>query len=119
MQQRFNWYYNSAYTKPLLSREPMHWLHSRVDAQTNEDSSPFLIQLHRMDYNICLQGHQQPNALLWNKRDGRNWGYQNRIVEEEHFCRGYYEDSCSGIPIHVEAMPEFWRFDLIYYTLNR
>jgi hypothetical protein len=113
MAQRFHWYYNPAYSKPLLAREPMQWhggLHSRVDGLVKEDPSLFLIHLHRFDYTICLSRHKQRIAQPWNQRDvDENWGYQNRITEEEQFHRWFYGDSCSGIPINVELIPEYWR----------
>src|SRR5690554_2610185 len=113
LDQRSHWYYNPAYSKPLLASVPMHWhggLHSRVDGQIREDPSLFLIHLHRMDYDVCLQRHKQRNSLPWNQRDvDENWGYQNRITEEDHFRRWFYEDSCSGVPINLEPIPAYWR----------
>lgn len=91
MHQRINWYYKSACSKPLLSKEPMHWHggHSQVDGQTDEDSSQFLIHLRRTDYHICLQDKNQRTALPWNKRDvDEKWDDQKRIVEEEYFVGG-------------------------------
>lgn len=111
--QRINWYNNPIYSKPLMARVPMYWhggLHSRTDGQTKEDPSLFLIHLHRMAFDICFQRHNQRNSVPWNQRDvNENWGYQNRIIEEQDFRRWFYEDSCGSGPIHVESIPEFWR----------
>jgi len=113
LDQRFHWFYNPAYSKPLLASKPMHWhggLHARVDGQTRYDPSLFLLHLHRLDFDICHSRHKQRSAQAWNQRDvDENWGYQNRITEEEQFHKWFYEDSCSGIPIQVERIPDYWR----------
>lgn len=113
LDQRFHWYFNPAYSKPLLARVPMHWhggLHVRVDGQTRDDPSLYLIHLHRVDYNICLARHNQRALQPWNQRDlDEGWGYQNRITEAEQFHRWFYQDSCSGTPIHIEQIPDYWR----------
>jgi hypothetical protein len=113
LDQRSHWYFNPAYSKPLLARVPMHWhggLHTRVDGQTRDDPSLYLLHLHRVDYDICLARHQQRVSRPWNQRDlEERWGYQNRITEAEQFERWFYEDSCSGTPIQIESIPEHWR----------
>lgn len=113
LNQRFHWYFNPAYSKPLLAKEAMYWhggLHSRVDGQTREDSSLFLLHLHRMDFDSCLARHKERIARPWNQRDvDENWGYQNRITEEVQFQQWFYGDSCSGTAIEVERIPDYWR----------
>ena len=113
LDQRFHWYFNPAYSKPLLARVPMLWhggLHARVDGLTREDPSLYLIHLHRMDYDICLSRHCQRTSQPWNQHDlDRGWGYQNRIIEPAHFHRWFYQDSSGGVPINVERIPEYWR----------
>jgi hypothetical protein len=115
-QQRSWWYFNPAYSKPLLARVPMQWhggLHSRVDGQSRGDPSLYLVHLHRMDFEICLARHRQRVSRPWNRRDwDEGWGYQNRITEGADFERWFYNDSCSGTPISIEPIPEHWR-DLI------
>jgi hypothetical protein len=112
LEQRSRWYHNPAYSKPLLATVPMHWhggLHSRVDGQTSPDPALYLIHLHRVDYEICLQRHQQRMSRPWNKRDvDEAWGYQNRITEAARFERWFYEDSCAGVPILPEQIPARW-----------
>lgn len=112
-EQRFHWYFNPAYSKPLLARVPMHWhggLHSRVDGKTRDDPNLYLVHLHRMDYDTCIARHRQRISRAWNQRDiDEGWGYQNRITDPEEFVRWFYQDSCSGVPIRIESIPEFWR----------
>lgn len=116
LHQRSHWFFNPAYSKPLLARVPMHWhggLHTRVDGQTRDDPSLYLIHLHRVDYDVCLARHHQRSSRPWNQRDvEEGWAYQNRITDPQHFDHWFYEDSCSGTPIKLECIPDFWR-DLI------
>jgi len=113
LEQRLHWYFNPAYSKPLLARVPMFWhggLHARVDGLTNDDPSLYLIHLHRVDYDTCLARHHQRMSWMWNKRDlDEGWGYQNRITEAEPFLHWFYKESCSGTPINVERIPDYWR----------
>ena len=113
LEQRLHWYFNPAYSKPLLARVPMFWhggLHARVDGLTNDDPSLYLIHLHRVDYDTCLARHHQRTSWMWNKRDlDEGWGYQNRITEAEPFLHWFYKESCSGTPINVERIPDYWR----------
>lgn len=112
LEQRFHWYFNPAYSKPLLARVPMFWhggLHARVDELTNDDPNLYLIHLHRVDYDTCLARHRQRTSWTWNKRDlDLGWGYQNRITESESFFHWFYEDSCSDTPIDIERIPYYW-----------
>jgi|SRR6516225_2973468 len=116
LEQRSHWFFNPAYSKPLLARVPMSWhggIHTRVDGATNDDPSLYLIHLHRVDYEVCLARHHQRISRPWNRRDwDEDWAYQNRITDPEAFDRWFYEDSCSGTPIRIERIPDFWR-DLI------
>jgi hypothetical protein len=114
LAQRGWWFFNPAYSKPLLARVPMHWhggMHNRTDGLVAEDGCLHLLHLHRMDYDLCLARHQQRVSVPWNARDwNEGWGYQNRIVEPESFARWFYEDSCvSGFPVVPEPIPPAWR----------
>ena len=113
LEQRFHWYFNPAYSKPLLARVPMFWhggLHVRMDGRANNDPSLYLIHLHRVDYDTCLARHNQRVSQPWNKRDlDEGWGYQNRITDLEKFHRWFYQDSCSVSPIRIERIPDHWR----------
>lgn len=113
LQQRGWWFRNPVYSKPLLARVPMEWhggLHQRTDGRVNDDPALFLIHLHRMDFALCHERHRQRMARPWNQRDvDENWGYQNRIVEDEAFATWFYTDSCAGVPVEVERVPERFR----------
>jgi hypothetical protein len=110
-EQRFHWFFNPVYSKPLLASVPMFWhggLHCRVDGLVAEDPLLFLIHLHRVDYDFCLYRHKQRSELLWNQRDiDEGWGYQNRIVDIDKFDHWFYNDSCGSVPIKIEKIPEF------------
>ncbi len=72
LEQRSFWYFNDAYSKPLLARIPMFWhggLHSSTDGRTKLDNSFYLLHLHRLDYDICFARHQQRVSQPWNQRD--------------------------------------------------
>jgi hypothetical protein len=113
LQQRRHWYFNPAYSKPLLARVPMSWhggLHATTDGGVREDPGLYLIHLHRMDYELCFARHQQRTALPWNQRDlDEGWGYQNRITDPEAFAWWFYYDSSSGVSVEVETIPDYWR----------
>jgi ricin-type beta-trefoil lectin protein/glycosyl transferase family 2 len=114
--QRFTWYPNPLYSKPLLARVPMVWdggCHKRVDGRVNNDPHLYLIHLHRMDYDICLARHHDrvrfPLARI--DRD-RNWGYQNQITDPTTFSSWFYHDSCGPSPLCPQPIPPWWR-DLV------
>jgi hypothetical protein len=114
--QRFTWYANPLYSKPLLARVPMVWdggCHQRLDGRTNNDPHLYLIHLHRMDYNICLARHQDrvrfPLAQI--DRD-RSWGYQNQITDPTIFSSWFFHDSCGPSPLCPQPIPPWWR-DLV------
>jgi hypothetical protein len=113
LEQRGHWYRNPGYDKPLLATAPIPWspgLHTRTDNRREVDPSLRLIHLHRMDYGICLERHRAYRGRETAQSDldtGRE--YQNRIVEEPAFGQWFYEDSCFGLPINPEPIPETWR----------
>jgi hypothetical protein len=113
LEQRFHWFFNPSYSKPLLARIPMVWhggMHVRVDGKTKDDPSLYLIHLHRVDFDICLSRHHQRVSIPWNQRDwNEGWAYQNRIIVPEQFEQWFYQDSTSGTPIHIEPIPDYWR----------
>jgi hypothetical protein len=114
LQQRHNWFWNFAYSKPVLAREPMDWhlgFHARMDGQADFDESLFLIHLHRMDYDLCLARHRLREQMAWSERDlAKDRAYQNRITEEEEFEKWFSSDSCNSIlDIKLEQIPERWQ----------
>jgi Ricin-type beta-trefoil lectin domain-like/Glycosyl transferase family 2 len=116
LRQRFTWYANPLYSKPLLARVPMLWnggCHERIDGRTNNDPHLYLIHLHRMDYDICLTRHHDrvrfPLAQI--DRD-RRWGYQNQITDPTTFSSWFFHDSCGPSPLCPQPIPPWWR-DLV------
>jgi len=116
LSQRFEWYANPLYTKPLLARVPMLWwggCHNRIDDKKNNDPNLYLIHLHRMDYDICLARHHDRASFPLEQIDReRGWGYQNQITDPTKFSSWFYHDSCGPLPIHPEPIPSWWR-DLV------
>lgn len=113
MQQRGWWFASPAYCKPLLARVPMYWhggMHARTDGLERDDGRLHLLHLHRADYELCLARHRQRVSIRWTQRDwDEGWGYQNRIVDPDAFERWFYEDTCAGVALVVEAIPAHWR----------
>lgn len=112
LEQRFTWYANPSYSKPLLARVPMLWhggFHQRFDEKMNSDPNLYLIHLHRMDYDTCLARHRQrahfPLAQI--DRD-QGWGYQNRITDPTEFSSWFFHDN-GPVPLRPEPIPPWWR----------
>jgi hypothetical protein len=114
LEQRGFWYPNGGYDKPALAGAPTEWnrcFHTRVDGRSNYDPDLFLIHLHRMDYDLCLERNRRNGDRSWNEADlSEGWGFQNRLEEGESFRRWFYEDSCfDEVPIALQRIPEAWR----------
>ena len=114
LEQRGWWFANPAYSKPLLARVPMHWtggMHGRTDGRTAPDDGLFLLHLHRLDFELCLERHRARTAEPWPAHQvEQGWGYQNRIVDPEAFESWFYEDTCfSDLPLRPEPIPPEWR----------
>jgi hypothetical protein len=113
LEQRFMWYANPAYSKPLLARVPMVWhggFHQRIDKKTNNDPNLYLIHLHRMDYGTCLARHRQRVHFPLAQADrDHGWGYQNRITDSTEFCSWFFHDSSGPVPIQPQPIPPWWQ----------
>jgi Glycosyl transferase family 2 len=113
LDQRGWWFRNYIYSKPLLSRVPLHWVpgfHHRDDGTSNQDLDLLLIHLHRMDYELCWARHHFRNALEWNDSDiYLRSGYQNRIVADTEFEHWFYNDTANVIPLVPRKIPRHWR----------
>jgi Glycosyl transferase family 2 len=115
LEQRGYWFAADGYDKPSLASVPMEWtpgLHARADGRLNLDPDLFLVHLHRMDYEICLQRHGRWTRWDWNKGDlegGR--GTHNRITDPEEFDRWFYTEGCfeAHRGLVIERIPERWR----------
>lgn len=113
LNQRSWWFRNFAYSKPLLSRIPLHWVpgfHYRDDGTSNQDLALLLIHLHRMDYELCWARHRFRNRLDWNEGDVYlRSGYQNRIVEDQAFEHWFYTDTVNDLTLTPRKIPNHWR----------
>jgi hypothetical protein len=114
LDQRGYWFANDAYDKPALATEPMRRVpgfHAIEDGRMRLDPDLFLVHLHRMDYETCLERHRYRRGRAWNDHDlAQGWAAHNRITDETEFARWFYEDSgFDNIPIAVESIPPAWR----------
>jgi Glycosyl transferase family 2 len=104
LEQRGYWFAADGYDKPGF--------HGRSDGRLNLDPDLFLVHLHRMDYEICLQRHGRWRRWDWDKDDleGER-GTHNRITDPEEFDRWFYTENCfdGDREIVVERIPERWR----------
>jgi hypothetical protein len=113
LDQRGYWFANDVYDKPALATEPMRWqpgFHRREDGRWRLDPDPYMIHLHRMDYEICLARHHYRQGRAWNDRDlALGWARHNRITDEAEFARWFYEDSnLDWTEIVIEPIPAAW-----------
>lgn len=113
LAQRSYWYRNDMYSKSLPARVPMLWnlgFHHRLDQKKNVDPLLYLIHLHRMDYETCLDRHKNRAAFPRAEKDlAQGWGYQNRVTDPAGFREWFYQDSCGGGAIQEEEIPPYWR----------
>jgi hypothetical protein len=114
LEQRGYWFPDWAYCKPALASGPMEWFpgfHLRRDGGYQPDPNLYLIHLHRMDFDLCLERHRARRRIPWNQTDlDSGWAVHNRIVDEQEFTRWFYEESgMSGVPIETEPIPEVWK----------
>ena len=112
LAQRSTWYPNPSYSKSLLARVPMFWhggFHERVDGRTNHDPNLYLIHLHRMDYDICLDRHKNRTRFPLAEIDqSQGWGYQNSIIDPAEFSSWFYHDSVGPMPLNPQPIPAWW-----------
>jgi len=114
LEQRGYWFANDIYDKPALATQPLRWkpgFHRTADGGMRPDPDLYLIHLHRMDYEICLDRHRYRQGRAWNERDvALGWASHNRITENAEFARWFYEDT--GVEwgeVVVEPIPPAWR----------
>jgi hypothetical protein len=114
LEQRGYWFANDIYDKPALATEPLTWepgFHRTSDLSMRPEPDLFMIHLHRMDYEICLERHRYRKTRAWNEHDvALGWASHNRIVDESEFARWFYEDSnASWRDLVIEPIPAAWR----------
>lgn len=114
LEQRGYWFANDLYDKPALATQPLAWVpgfHRTADLSMRPEPDLFMIHLHRMDYEICLERHRYRNARAWNEDDvALGWASHNRIVDESEFARWFYQDSGNAwTELVIEPIPTTWR----------
>jgi hypothetical protein len=114
LDQRGYWFANDIYDKPALATAPLTWepgFHRTTDGRMRPDPDLYMIHLHRMDYEICLERHRYRKLRAWNEHDvALGWASHNRIVDESEFARWFYEDSNSSWrELVIESIPAAWR----------
>ena len=114
LEQRGHWFANDIYDKPAVTTVPMEWVpgfHRSSDYEMRPDPDLYLIHLHRMDYEICLERHRFRAGRAWNERDVElGWAGHNRITDDASFRRWFYEDSSTyWSQPQIERIPEDWR----------
>jgi hypothetical protein len=91
LRQRRYWHQSPQwYSKRLLSRVPLSWnigFHQEFNAPDVEpDPHLFLVHLHRVDYEYCLDRHRAVTAREWYEGDRRfDLGWHYRVVEPDQF----------------------------------
>lgn len=113
LEQRSHWFPNDDFlSKPLLTRIPMTWdvgCHTTPKGK-RQDKSLYLIHLHRMDYDICLERHHKINVRPRCARDIANgWSDQRHIVEPVHYESWFYGNYAQN----VQSIPEQWKSVII------
>lgn len=114
LDQRSWWFANNMYDKPAIATVPMRWkpgFHRGLDGAMRPDPDLYLVHLHRMDYDICLERHRHRRTRAWNEHDvSEGWASHNRITDEEEFARWFYEDTNAfWTEMEIEPIPPEWR----------
>lgn len=88
INNRNYWFYNWMYSKPLLSKVPLNWVWGFHNLE-NYPQDPVglfgltLCHLHRVDFELMLERHEE-RATKWKlKNDGELAGYQHRIGDRK------------------------------------
>ena len=90
VRDRETWYRSEMYSKTLLARVPLSWVHgfhrlagpAAASAQLPISNALGLVHLHRVDFDLALGRTQRARMKRWSKADldgGRGW--QNRIED--------------------------------------
>jgi Glycosyl transferase family 2 len=96
LRQRRYWHPSPQwYSKRLLSRIPLSWnigFHQEFNApDIAPDPELFLVHLHRVDYEYCLDRHRAVTAREWYEGDRRfDLGWHYRVVEPDEFREWFF-----------------------------
>lgn len=114
--QRRYWFENSTYSKAALATEPSAWepgFHRRTDGHFKPDPDLFMVHLHRVDYDLCLERHRKWSQRPWSRRRIENgWGSHNAITGEDEFREWYFAcESYGDVTPKVQEIPAIWPED--------
>lgn len=98
------------YSKRLLSRIPLSWHYGFHDefnaASVKPDPELYLVHLHRVDYDYCLERHRAVTARPWYREDRkRDLGRHYRVVEPDEF-RDWFFNGYDLEGTEREPMPD-------------
>ena len=116
LAQRSRWFGNGLYSKPAVATVPMRWVpgfHRPESGELNFDPDLYLVHLHRIDRDRCLERHRRRSRRRWADLDDElGWAQHNRLVDDAAFDRWFLHDSGSDdIPVRLEPIPD--RFDAL------
>ena len=100
--QRKNWYRHELYDKTLLTKIPLTYSFGFHTCNYPKvfDNNLFLCHLHRFDFPLMLERHEE-RATKWNLKDDKGAGFHHRIFEESELLTYF-----NSIPHPIELIPE-------------
>jgi hypothetical protein len=100
LPQRGAGYLSRDYSKALLAREPVEWIHGfhQIKGHNPPPIREFLlIHLQRVDHDYCLERRKARQAWTFNERDRRlGLGFQHHIVDPKEFNAWFYTHTDRG-----------------------
>lgn len=95
LMQRNKWRRTFIYDKPLISKVPCEWVNGFHTLSSGENvplnTDLILIHLHKMDYKLCINKHEEQAKRKWNQYDLDTFqGDQNRIFEKDKFDEWFF-----------------------------
>jgi hypothetical protein len=113
LRQRRFWHRSPHwYSKRLLARIPLSWsvgFHDEYNAPAVEpDPDLYLIHLHRVDYDYCLERHRRSAERRWSESDLRfNLSWHKRIAEPDEFRDWFFAGADLEAPAREEIPDRF------------
>jgi hypothetical protein len=110
LPQRRYWHRSPKYSKRLIGRIPLAWnigFHTEFNAPAIQpDPHLYLIHLHRVDYEYCLERHRSSASRPWPEEDLQwNLGWHQRVVEPDEFRHWFFHGDDLGDP-ERERIPD-------------
>jgi hypothetical protein len=96
LEQRRYWRPSPQYSKRLIGRVPLRWgvgFHREFNVPEAEpDPDLYLVHLHRVDYEDCLERHREAAGGRWSEEDLKfNLSWHRRVVEPGDFEDWFFE----------------------------